>query len=98
MLKSYGWVGWWVAHKILVTAQVLGFGLDFGLGLVNRVNIITLVKSVPIENFLNLYCGCSITKLKHNTRRPKKLHLLALGHLRRCNFFWDTVYIQMTKI
>ena len=44
MLKSYrvGWgggvVGW---LKILVTAQVLGFldlgfGLDFGLGLVNR--------------------------------------------------------------
>ena len=30
-------MGWWVAHEILVTAQVLGFhlGLDFGLGLVN---------------------------------------------------------------
>ena len=22
MLKSYGWVGWWVAHKILVSAPV----------------------------------------------------------------------------
>ena len=21
MLKSYGWVGWWVAHVILVSAQ-----------------------------------------------------------------------------
>ena len=25
MMKSYRVVGWWVAHKILVTAQVLGF-------------------------------------------------------------------------
>ena len=33
---SYG-VGWVVAHNILVTPQVLGFGLDFGLGLVNRI-------------------------------------------------------------
>ena len=29
--KSYGVVGWWVAHKILVTAQVLGFGIWIGL-------------------------------------------------------------------
>ena len=30
--KSFGVVGWWwVAHKILVTAQVLGFGIWIGL-------------------------------------------------------------------
>ena len=34
--KSCGWGGWVVAYKILVTAQVLGFGLDFGLGLVSH--------------------------------------------------------------
>ena len=53
-----------VAHKILVTAQVLGFGLDFGLGLVKRVNI---------KNFLNLYCGCSIKNSNIIHGLPKKL-------------------------
>ena len=39
MLKSWG-VGWWVAHVVLVSAQVLvvlTLGLwDFGLGLDNK--------------------------------------------------------------
>ena len=43
MLKSYGWWwwgGWPMAHVILVSAQVLDFGigtLDFGLGLDNII-------------------------------------------------------------
>ena len=30
------------------------------------------------------------------TVSPKKLLLLAWGHLRKCNFFWDTVYFMIT--
>ena len=41
MLKSYGWGGWVVAHKILVSAPVplelilTGFDFGFGTGLDN---------------------------------------------------------------
>ena len=53
MLKSYGWVGWggWVAHVILVSAQVplvLTLGLwDFGLGLDNifEQNIVRIAQN-----------------------------------------------------
>ena len=44
MLKSWGWGGGVVAHKILVTSPeakflfpFLGFGLGLGLGLVNNI-------------------------------------------------------------
>ena len=55
-------MGWWVAHKILVTAQVLGFhlGLDFGLRLVNN-NVLSYPSfaqrsGIKWENEGNLAC------------------------------------------
>ena len=49
MLKSYGWVGW-VAHVILVSAQVL---LVLTLGLQTRtgqLNVLSGKTYLPLEN------------------------------------------------
>ena len=40
-----------VDHKILVTAQVLGFGLDFGLGLVKKGSF----KGLKLDKFLGSF-------------------------------------------
>ena len=53
-----GGVGW-VAHKILVTAQVLGFGLDFGLGLVNTETShqqMQIIQLLQVKGSLFLLC------------------------------------------
>ena len=58
LLKVIGWGGGVVAHKILVTAQVLGFGiwdldwtLDLGLSIVTNVTLGLTTPLMHIDNF-----------------------------------------------